>query len=295
MNPLPPLNGLRAFEAAGRYLNFRAAADDIGVTQGAVAQQVRGLEARLGVRLFDRRSKGLAFTDIGRAYHTRIADAFAVMQQATDSLRPQTGKVTISVTPSFAAKWLIPNLPSFTETYPNIDLRVLATEATSSFQTDGIDLAIRLGRPPFGASLDATLLFENEIIAVAAPSLIGGRIAPLPPGAITSFLKLHTSHDLWPGFLAQMGVVGDSSRGMRFSQTALAIDAAAAGQGVALTSRFMVAADLNSGRLCQVLSHVMRGAGDFYLLSPRNVRPSDDIDKVVAWLTDQVTASSALG
>ena len=104
---LPPLNGLRAFETAGRRLNFRMAADELGVTQGAVAQQVRQLEAHLGLPLFERLPKGLAFTSSGRSYHAQVSAAFEELRNATNNLKPEPGKVLISVTPTFAAKWLI--------------------------------------------------------------------------------------------------------------------------------------------------------------------------------------------
>lgn len=147
---LPPLNGLRAFAAAGRHLSFRAAAEDLGVTQGAVAQQVRGLEEHLGLRLFLREPRGLAFTEEGRAYHAAVARAFSQLSKATAALRAAPSRVTISVTPTFASKWLIPRLSEFTEAHPGIDLRITATERVSSFHADGIDLAVRQGRPPFG-------------------------------------------------------------------------------------------------------------------------------------------------
>lgn len=115
MTQLPPLNGLRAFDVAGRHLNFRSAADELGVTQGAVAQQVRQLEAHLEMPLFERLPKGLAFTPAGRGFHTRIAAAFEDLRAATETLRPEPGKVLVSVTPTFAAKWLIPNLPDFVQ------------------------------------------------------------------------------------------------------------------------------------------------------------------------------------
>ena len=142
-NDLPPLNGLRAFAAAGRHLTFRAAADELGVTQGAVAQQVRGLEDHLNLRLFLREPRGLAFTEEGRAYHIAIARAFDQMADATDALRTAPSHVTISVTPTFASKWLIPRLAAFTQAHPGIDLRITATERVSSFHADGIDLARR--------------------------------------------------------------------------------------------------------------------------------------------------------
>ena len=137
MTQIPPLNGLRAFEVAGRHLNFRAAAEELGVTQGAVAQQVRQLEAQLGIPLFERLSKGLAFTSSGRSYHGRVATAFEELRAATATLRPEPGRVLVSVTPTFAAKWLIPNLPDFSATHPQIDLQILATEKISNFHGAG--------------------------------------------------------------------------------------------------------------------------------------------------------------
>lgn len=286
MTDLPPLNGLRAFEAAGRHLNFRAAADELGVTQGAVAQQVRGLEEHLGMPLFERLPKGLAFTASGRGYHTRVAEAFATLREASAVLRPEAAKVLISVTPTFAAKWLIPHLPDFTAKHPDIDLRILATEKVSSFHADGIDLAVRLGEPPFGAALEAHLLFRQEIVAVAAPGLLSERSGPIDGSALAAMPKLHDTHDLWPAFLRQCGVAQSRGRDIRVSQTTLAIDAALAGQGVTLASRFLVAADLKAGRLIQVVPQILKGTGDFFLLARRGAKRSEGADTVFGWLVE---------
>lgn len=267
---LPPLNGLRAFAAAGRHLTFRAAAEDLGVTQGAVAQQVRGLEDHLGLRLFLREPRGLAFTEEGRAYHTAVSRAFSQLTDATAALRSAPLRVTISVTPTFASKWLIPRLAEFTEAHPKIDLRITATERVSSFHADGIDLAIRQGRPPFGASLRADLLFPQEIVAVCAPRLVAERDRPLDAGALSRMTFLHDTHDLWPKFIevAFRGEV-ELSRGLRFNQTTLTLDAALAGQGIALASRFLVQRHLKVGHLVQPLDGALEGELDFYLLTPR--------------------------
>ena len=111
---LPPLNALRAFEASARHLNFRLAAEELGVTQGAVAQHVRGLEADLGIKLFDRLPRTLALTGVGRSYAAQLRRAFDLLTQATATLRPEPLRLTISVSPTFASKWLIPRLPDFT-------------------------------------------------------------------------------------------------------------------------------------------------------------------------------------
>jgi LysR family glycine cleavage system transcriptional activator len=265
---LPSLNGLRAFEAAGRHLSFRAAAQDLGVTQGAVAQQVRALEADLGLALFTRHARGLTLTAPGRAYHAQVASAFATLIAATQTLKPVARAVTLSVTASFAARWLIPNLDDFTRRHPEIDLRIVATDTVLSFHADGIDLAIRFGQPPFGASLDSQLLFVNDLIAVAAPSVADGG---LTAQAIPRHVLLHDSLNLWPGFLRDALHIAQppSGRNLRFSQITLALDAAIEGQGIALGAHFMVAPEIARGRLVQVHPQCLHDPRGYYLLSRR--------------------------
>lgn len=287
MIDLPPLNGLRAFDVSGRRLNFRAAADEMGVTQGAVAQQVRQLEAHLGITLFERLPKGLALTPAGRSYHERIAQAFAELRSATAQLKPENGKVLISVTPTFASKWLIPNLPDFSNRHPEIDLRILATEKVSSFHSDGIDLAVRQGSPPFGAALDATLLFRQNLIAVVAPKLVQTARPPYSDETLAHLPKIHDTHELWPKVLSEWGIGDQSKRGLRLSQTALAVDAAISGQGVALVSRFLVANDIAAGTLLEIRPLNSVGAQDFYLLTLRKTASNAAIETVVSWLTSQ--------
>jgi len=284
MSQLPPLNALRAFDAAGRHLNFRRAADEMSVTQAAVAQQVRLLETHLGMTLFERQPKGLAFTSAGRSYHARIATAFDELRAATRTLRPEPGKVMLSVTPTFAAKWLVPNLPDLHAAHPDIDLRILATETLSSFHSEGVDLAIRQGQPPFGASLHAVRLFRQDIIAVAAPQLLANEPLPLSPETLVRLPKLHDGHDLWPDFLKLLGLKDQAGRGLRLNQTGLAIDAALTGQGIALVSKFLVTRDLAAKTLVQVTPTVLTGKQDFYLLSGRRQKTGAAATSVHQWL-----------
>ena len=267
---LPSLSGLRAFSAAGRHLSFRAAAEELGVTQGAVAQQVRGLEEHLGLRLFLREPRGLSFTEAGRVYHAAVARAFSQLLDATAALRETPSRVTISVTPTFASKWLIPRLAEFTQVHPGIDLRITATERVMSFHADGIDLAVRQGRPPFGASLRGDLLFPQEVIAVCSPQLVAKQGGLLDAATLSRITLLHDTHDLWPQFIEMaFGTELDAPRGLRFSQTTLSLDAALAGQGIALASRFLVQRDLDAGRLVQPVEAPLEGGQDFYALLPR--------------------------
>ncbi|MFO1175103.1 MAG: transcriptional regulator GcvA [Paracoccaceae bacterium] len=285
---LPSLNGLRAFEVAARHLNFRLAAEELGVTQGAVAQQVRNLEAQLGLQLFLRQSRSLFLTEAGRGYVTNIRKAFDLIAEATEVLRPEPTHLTISVTPTFAAKWLIPRLPAFTDAHPEIDLRIVASDRMSNFQTDAVDIAVRLGRPPFGPGLSAELLFEQVIIAVASPTALQRLGADPGPRDLTGLTLLHDAHDLWPQFLGLAFPEGapQPAKNIRFNQTSLAIEAAIAGQGIALTPRFFVADDLATGKLVPCFDRELRTGADFWLVAPRKTRNALHVAAVRDWLRD---------
>src|SRR3954454_24388743 len=200
---LPSLNAIRAFEAASRHLNFRLAAEELGVTQGAVAQQVRGLEDSLGVKLFDRLTRTLALTEPGRAYATTVRRAFELIVEATANVRPEPLRLQVSVTPTFAAKWLLPRLPAFSAEHPGLDLGIVATDRVLNFHGDGIDLAVRYGQPSPGPSATVDLLFAEELVAVCSPSLVADASLPLPPAAVDGYELLQDAHGRWPQFIEE--------------------------------------------------------------------------------------------
>lgn len=283
---LPPLNGLRVFEVVTRHLNFRLAAEELGVTQGAVAQQIRGLETELGLKLFERQPRTLALTEAGRSYTANIRRAFELIAEATDALKPEPRHLTISVTPTFASRWLIPRLPDFTAAHPDIDLRIVASDRLSSFQTDAVDIAVRYGRPPFGPGLNAELLFEQMIVSVASPLLLEKLGPPDESDNLTRYALLHDAHNFWPQFLERAYPNGASAatKNIRFNQTSLAIEAAIAGQGLALASLFFVQEDIAAGRLARPFMTELRVGSDFYLVSPRKRRHPEPIADVWNWL-----------
>lgn len=290
LNP-PSLNALRVFEVVSRHTSFRLGAEELGVTQAAVAQQIRGLEASLGLKLFERLPRGLALTDSGRSYATSIRKAFELIDEATRALRPEPSHLTISVTPSFASRWLIPRLSDFTEAHPQIDLRVLATEKLSHFATDGVDIAVRYGRPPFGAGLNAEQLFDQRIVAVGSPALLASQGLPRHVADLSRFMLLHDAHNLWPQFIAQAFAqpLANTPKNVRFNQTSLAIEAAIAGQGLALASHFFVQDDLRSGRLRCVSDQQLDLDTGFYLVWPRKSRHAAAQAVVRQWLLDQAS------
>ncbi|EEE37285.1 transcriptional regulator, LysR family [Rhodobacteraceae bacterium KLH11] len=279
MVALPPLNALRAFEASARHLNFRLAAEELGVTQGAVAQQVRGLEARLGIDLFERLPRGLRLTETGRTFHAPLSRAFRLIAEAVDDLSGQR-QIVISVTPSFASKWLVPRLNDFMTRHPDIAVRVDARERLADFQSDGIDIAVRQSRAPIARNLDAVPLFSNEFVVVGSPGLAAQITGP---GDLMQHVLLSDAHGLWPLYLERAGVEA-RPRMISFSQTSLAIDAAISGQGFALAPMPLVSAELASGRLVQPLFEVLIDDLGFFVVTPKKPRQPELVRQMRDWL-----------
>ncbi|MBR7887330.1 LysR family transcriptional regulator [Marinomonas sp. A79] len=276
---LPALNALRAFEVSGRRLSFRSAAEELGVTQGAVAQQVRALEDTLGFLLFERLARGLALTPKGKTYLQDMTKAFDIMAEATDAVMARSDIVTISVTPTFAAKLLIPRLGDLQAQFPQIELRTVATEAVSQFDADQIDIAVRLTKSSFPSNLQAAKLFPQELVAVASPLILKEVALPLTLDELRHKPLLHDAHNHWPMVLQSK----EAPVGARFNQTALAIDAAVAGQGVVLACRAFVAKDIELGRLVDVLGRSYVIEPDYFLVRKRSAQASPAVEAVWLW------------
>ena len=161
---LPSLNALRMFDAAARRLNFGRAAEDLNLTQGAVAQQVRRLEADLGRKLFIRRARGLELTAEGRAYATEIRRSMEIIEEATRVFEAESRTLTLSVPPSFATKVLAPNLSAFSAHHPDIEVEIVASETIARFSGDDVDMAVRQGEPPFGDDIQAPAKHQSFVI-----------------------------------------------------------------------------------------------------------------------------------
>ncbi|PDT45237.1 LysR family transcriptional regulator [Sinorhizobium fredii] len=284
----PPLNALRMFESSARHLNFRIASEELGVTQGAVAQQVRALEKHLNTRLFDRRARGLELTEAGRRYLKPLQSALSLISDATAELKPAKTVVTISVTPSFAAKWLIPRLGKFSDSNAETEVQVLATNGLANFQSDGVDLAVRQTKPPFGSGLTGDLLFPMRFIAVCSPAIAAA--GPIRTAKdLPRHVLLHDAHGMWPVFLERTGIAADirTLKSLRFSHSSLAIDAAIAGQGIALATEALVADDLAAGRLCRPLDFAVTDELGFYIVHPRSPRKAEHVRSMRDWLLAQ--------
>jgi LysR family transcriptional regulator, glycine cleavage system transcriptional activator len=248
---LPPLAGLRAFEAAARHLSFTRAAAELHVTQTAISHQIKTLEERLGFRLFRRLPRQLLLTEEGQRLLPPIRDAFDRIAEAVARLSREQGEgvLTVSVLPSFAARWLVPRLGGFTSAHPEIDLRISATSRLTDFARD--DMAIRMGRGEY-PGMRADRLFGETLFPVCAPALMSGPHPLLVPADLRHHTLLHGDESPgWQVWLERAGVGGtiDLDHGPRFDDSSLVLEAAIEGQGVALTRSALAALDLAAGRL----------------------------------------------
>ncbi len=298
---LPPLNALRAFEAAARHLNFSRAADELSVTPGAVSQQIQNLEDYVGAALFKRTPKGLLLTDAAqtalpalREAFDRLAEAASLLTAAVDGRR-----LTLTAAPSFAAKWLVPRLGKFEQTQPQVDVWLSAGMEVVDFAAGEVDLAIRYGSGRY-PGLEVVRLLSETVVPVVSPALLAEN--PLAaPGDLSHHILLHDgSPDAddscpdWALWLAARGLRSiDGSRGPRFNQSSMVIEAAANGRGVALAKRTLAQADLDAGRL--VIPFEMATAVDFayYVVHPKAKGRLPQVKAFVAWLKDEAAAHEA--
>ena len=296
MLPLPPLNALRAFEAAARHLSFSRAAAELNVTPAAVSHQVKALEEYLGTPLFRRLTRAVVLTEAGQAGVPALRQGFAKLGEAADLLRADetAGALTVSVAPSFGAKWLVPRLDRFAAAHPDIDIRIDASMAPADFARDGIDVAVRFGHGVY-PGLHVEKLFDEEVVPVCTPALCKGPPALHEPADLRRHTLIHialrgrdqTWPD-WPMWLRSAGVEGiDATRGPRFSVDSMAVQAALEGQGVALVNSALVADDLAAGRLVKAFELAMPVSFSYYIVCPEFTAERPKVAAFRAWIVDQ--------
>ncbi|WP_051247666.1 transcriptional regulator GcvA [Inquilinus limosus] len=295
---LPSLSGIRSFAAAGRHLNLTAAAEELGVTQGAVSRAVQALEAELGMPLFRRAGRGIELTPAGAAYHARVTDALAQIAAATRALRrpEREGILSLSVLPTFALRWLVPRLPRFHVRHPDIQVDLSASEETVDFGADPIDLALRNGTGSWPGA-EATLLMNETVGVFCAPELLRRRGAIAGPADLRDHrLLVHTTRPAaWAEYFASLGLAPpDVSGSPGFEHFFMLAEAAAAGMGLALLPLFLTRGDVAAGRLVQPLDHTMRPATAYYLLHAPGQGSIRKIRLFRDWLIAEVAEAEAI-
>lgn len=284
---LPPLNALKAFEAAARHESFTRAAEELCVTQGAVSQQVKALEAELGLKLFNREPQRLVITGMGRDYLLVVRDALDRIAAGTDRLleRQSAGILNVSTSPNFASKWLVHRLGRFAEAHPTIDLRISATLHHIDFAREDVDVAVRHGDGT-APGLAIARLCAEELFPVCSPKLLRGRHALRRPADLAHHTLLHLDHRQdWSRWLSAAGAKhADHSRGPILNQASMIIDAAVDGQGVALARTGLAAWDLICGRLVRPFSLALPVSYAYWIVCPAATAKLPKIVTFREWL-----------
>lgn len=303
---LPPLAAVRAFEAAARHASFARAGQELCVSPGAVGHQVRQLEDWLGVMLFARGPRSVALTDAGRRYHAEVRELLQELERASLALKDHgaSDEVTVTAMPSFVTRWLMPRLGGFREQHPAVEVRLLASVPPVDFATERVDVAIRLGTGPY-PGLEAVPLLRETYLAVCAPAL--ARRLRTPRDLLPQTL-LHDEYEPripqqvdWPRWFAAQDAVGKRAQpaaalrqGLRFSHSYLALDAAAAGQGVAVASDVLAADALRQGLLAAAPGTGVRGPYRYWLLTTRAAAARPQVSAFCAWLRAEARAFGRL-
>jgi LysR family glycine cleavage system transcriptional activator len=298
---LPPLNALRSFEVAARHLSFTKAADELGVTPAAVSHQVKLLEDQLGVALFTRVNKNLQLTEAAHLCLPGIRAAFDGLAAAVDRIgaSDRSGILTVSVAPSFAAKWLVPRLERFQSDNPEIDVRVSASMQLVDFGSGEVDLAVRYGGGKYPGLVSERVLSET-VVPVCGPALLKGPHGLKKPSDIRFHTLLHddspdedVSCPTWAMWLRAAGVEGvDAARGPRFNQSSLVLEAAVLGRGVALAKSTIAAADLAEGRVVRPFELGFPVDFAYYLVYPESKRDLPKVETFRRWLHREAKASA---
>lgn len=293
---IPPLNALRAFEAAARHSSFVAAAAELCVTPAAISHQIKGLEDYLGVLLFRRLKRRVMLTDQGQLILPELKQAFALIERAMANLarEGQREVLTVSATPAFTAKWLLPRIHLFRERHPEIDVRLDASHELKDLERGQVDVAIRFGSGGY-PGLECKPLrpgAQESVFPVCSPLLLSGEHPLRQPADLRYHTLLHDDsikdESTLPNWQIWLSAAQAESvpahRGLRFNNSVLAIDAAINGQGVALSCGFVVADDLAAGRLVRPFDIPCKLDYNYFVVFPRNPRTSGKVEKFHRWL-----------
>jgi LysR family glycine cleavage system transcriptional activator len=292
---LPPLGTLVAFEAAARHLSFTRAGAELAVTQAAVSHHVKALEEHVGRALFRRLPRALLLTDEGQALSRAVGEALDRIEVATRQARgvARARRLVVTVLPSFAARWLVPRLGRFYDAHPELELHIVATSTLVDLEREGVDVGIRYGKGHWRGTV-AEHLLDEELIPVCAPALRDGK-RPLrrPADLAAHTLLVGDREEDWRDWLARAGAADVPVRGPVFTDSNLLVQAAVAGQGVALGRGVLVHDELAAGRLVRAFGRLRRrwpAEHAYYIASPPSRARRPEVRAFAAWLHAEARA-----
>jgi LysR family glycine cleavage system transcriptional activator len=291
MARLPPLSALRPFEAAARLESFSRAADELHLTHGAVSHQVRALEEHLGTALFTRQGKRVVLTAAGRSFAERVRGALDEIARAAEAARTRNAKrLSVSVLPSFASRWLMPRLIDFMERHPGLEVSVNASTNLVNFAAEEIDIAIRFGKGPWPA-LACEMFLEDEYFPVASPKMNRGKLPKSPADLLAPGVRImREDRDYWPEWFRAAGVpFEDRVRGPLFNDSTYSLQAAARGEGIALARRSIVEEDLERGVLKRLFALSVPSNERYWFVAPKEAFESPNVKAFRNWVKEQIS------
>ncbi|SQJ18850.1 Gcv operon activator [Serratia rubidaea] len=289
-----PLQALRTFVEIGHRGSVQAAAQALHVTPGAISQQLRSLEERLGVVLLERNRLGMRLTEAGASIHPRLSDAFAQIDRSLEELKTRESPqcLTISTVAAFAASWLVPRLGNFQQRHPGIEVRVEATANLVDLRRDRVDIALRHGLGDY-PGLAVTPLMSPVLVPVASPHLLTADQTLSEPADCLNYPLLHNSDRTdWSLWLSAHGVATDprADRGNVFEDDFLLIRAAEAGQGLALVPAAYAQTEIAAGRLVQILDKPWPARFAYYIVYQPDAALRPEVRAFIAWLLTEAVA-----
>ena len=299
---MPPLNALRAFEAAARHLSLTKAAEELHVTPGALSHQIRGLEDLLGLKLFERHVRSIALTSTGRQLFPGLQTGFVHIRDAVAGISDASDEriLVISTPPGLTAKWLAPRLYRFSAAHPEIDVRVSSSLGNANFTTDGVDVAVR--NLSVDAASDAELVIEKlvevHLVPVCSARLIETHGPFTSPAALKGVPLIHDESlsgradmPTWADWFKAAGVSGvDVNRGLRFNSADHALDATVEGAGVLLAHDVLAYDELRTGRLTAPFALTLPTGRAYHFVCARRRQDHPNVQAFRAWIKHEVAA-----
>ncbi len=290
---LPPLNQLRAFEAAARLGSFKAAADELHVTHTAVSHQIKALEEELARPLFRRITRGVELLPEAEKLVSELSRSFDAITQAVDEVRARThaGKLRISAVPAFGYRYVIPRLPKFRKQQPDLDIEFVLNARLADLDTGEFDAALRYGKGDW-PGLDRREIFRDRMAPIAAPSLLDGRKTPLDAAEIAAlpFAVSAGSRTDWDSWCRLLGLDNPARpTPLTLENRAVMLDFVLSGAGIALIDLTFASKELETGNLVQLHPETISGVNATYLAWKRMPVPDPRLTVFGDWLVGEVT------
>lgn len=290
---LPPLNALKAFESAARYLNFTKAAEDLFVTQAAVSHQIKLLEDFLGTKLFHRKNRLLELTETGLQYFEEIQPLLAKIALATEKIKLKTARqiLSISTTPSFGMHWLVPRLNDFHQRFPEIEVRLTTMPQDEGLFGKDTDVAIYYGNGNWN-NLEAIELVKARIMILASPEYLKDHPIEKPSDLVGKNLIHVCSYTKWKQMVDHLGLNNvDTETGPMFSTTSMGIQAAKHGQGLVVANRMLAQDEIEAGTVIEPFHSDVYDEKAFYVVYPSQMAQMTKVQHFVEWITQEIHQS----